>query len=30
MREALEQLLQYPAQSAGGLMTTEFVAVPAD
>jgi magnesium transporter len=30
MREALDQLLQYPAQSAGGLMTTEFVAVPAD
>ena len=30
MCEALDQLLQYPAQSAGGLMTTEFVAVPAD
>jgi magnesium transporter len=30
MREALDQLLQYPAQSAGGLMTTEYVAVPAD
>jgi len=30
MREALDQLLQYPPQSAGGLMTTEFVAVPAD
>jgi len=30
MRTALEQLLQYSPQSAGGLMTTEFVAVPAD
>jgi magnesium transporter len=30
MRDALHQLLQYPPQSAGGLMTTEFVAVPAD
>ena len=29
-RNALEQLLQYSPQSAGGLMTTEFVAVPAD
>jgi magnesium transporter len=29
-REALDQLLQYPPQSAGGLMTTDFVAVPAD
>jgi len=29
-REALAQLLQYPPQSAGGLMSTEFVAVPAD
>jgi magnesium transporter len=30
MRDALHKLLQYPPQSAGGLMTTEFVAVPAD
>jgi magnesium transporter len=30
MRAALEQLLQYPAHAAGGLMTTEYVAVPAD
>src|SRR5262245_38201624 len=30
MREALDQSLQYPPQSAGGLMTTEYVAVPAD
>ena len=30
MRDALHQLLQYPPQSAGGLMTTEFVAVPAN
>jgi magnesium transporter len=28
MREALDQLLSYPAQSAGGLMTTEFVSAP--
>jgi magnesium transporter len=28
MREALDRLLSYPAQSAGGLMTTEFVSVP--
>ena len=30
MRETLDQLLAYPPQSAGGLMTTEFVSVPAD
>ena len=30
MREALEQLLRYPPHSAGGLMTTDFVSVPAD
>jgi magnesium transporter len=29
-REALEQLLSYPPQSAGGLMTTDFISVPAD
>jgi magnesium transporter len=29
-RETLEQLLSYPPQSAGGLMTTDFVSVPAD
>jgi magnesium transporter len=29
-REALEKLMSYPPQSAGGLMTTDFVAVPAD
>src|SRR5262245_8925248 len=29
VREPLEQLLRYPPQSAGGLMTTEFVSVPA-
>ncbi|MGB0086524.1 MAG: magnesium transporter, partial [Rhodomicrobiaceae bacterium] len=29
-REILEQLLNYPPQSAGGLMTTDFVSVPAD
>jgi magnesium transporter len=28
MREALDRLLSYPAQSAGGLMTTEFVSAP--
>jgi magnesium transporter len=30
VREALRQLLAYPPQSAGGIMTTEFVSVPAD
>jgi len=30
MREALDQLLSYPPQTAGGLMTTDFVSVPAD
>jgi magnesium transporter len=30
IRETLEQLLTYPPQSAGGLMTTDFVSVPAD
>lgn len=30
MRETLDQLLAYPPQTAGGLMTTEFVSVPAD
>jgi magnesium transporter len=30
IRETLEQLLSYPPQSAGGLMTTDFVSVPAD
>src|SRR5262249_45524114 len=29
-REALDRLLGYPAQSAGGLMTTDFVSVPLD
>jgi magnesium transporter len=29
-REALDQLLQYPPQSAGGLMTTDFVSAPAN
>jgi magnesium transporter len=28
-REALKLLLQYPEDSAGGIMTTEFVSVPA-
>ena len=28
MRETLDQLLAYPPQTAGGLMTTEFVSVP--
>ncbi len=27
-RKALEFLLQYPSQTAGGIMTTEFVSVP--
>ena len=30
MREQLDQLLSYPPQSAGGLMTTDFISVPAD
>jgi len=30
IRETLAQLLAYPPQSAGGLMTTDFVSVPAD
>jgi magnesium transporter len=30
IRDTLEQLLRYPPQSAGGLMTTDFVSVPAD
>jgi magnesium transporter len=30
VRDTLDQLLSYPAQSAGGLMTTEFVSVPTD
>jgi magnesium transporter len=30
MRVTLDQLLGYPPQSAGGLMTTDFVSVPAD
>jgi magnesium transporter len=30
MRDMLDQLLRYPPQSAGGLMTTDFVSVPAD
>jgi magnesium transporter len=29
-RAALQQLLVYPEESAGAIMTTEFVAVPAD
>jgi magnesium transporter len=30
MRETLDQLLSYPPQSAGGLMTTDFMSVPAN
>src|SRR5439155_10584791 len=30
VREALQQLLSYPPHSAGGLMTTDFLSVPAD
>src|SRR5262245_35915578 len=30
MRETLDQLLSYPPQSAGGLMTTDFISVPAN
>jgi magnesium transporter len=29
-RESLDHLLSYPPQSAGGLMTTDFVSVPAN
>jgi magnesium transporter len=29
-RRALEVLLRYPAETAGGIMTTEFLAVPSD
>ena len=29
-REALRLLLQFPPETAGGIMTTEFVSVPAD
>jgi magnesium transporter len=29
-RAALDRLLRYPADCSGGIMTTEFVAVPAD
>lgn len=29
-RESLRLLLQYPSDTAGGIMTTEFVSVPAD
>ncbi len=29
-RDALKMLLRFPATSAGGIMTTEFVAVPAE
>ena len=28
-RQSLEMLLEYPPESAGGIMTTEFVAIPA-
>jgi magnesium transporter len=30
MRDSLDHLLSYPPQSAGGLMTTLFISVPAD
>jgi magnesium transporter len=30
MRRSLMELLSYPPRSAGGIMTTEFVSVPAD
>jgi magnesium transporter len=30
MRASVDELLRYPPQSAGGLMTTDFVSVPAD
>jgi len=29
-RASLQKLLQYPPQTAGGIMTTEFVSVPSD
>jgi magnesium transporter len=29
-RTALQKLLQYPSETAGGIMTTEFVSVPSD
>src|SRR6202011_833680 len=29
-RAALQKLLQYPPETAGGIMTTEFVSVPSD
>jgi magnesium transporter len=29
-RAALQKLLQYPSETAGGIMTTEFVSVPSD
>ncbi|HUQ99224.1 MAG TPA: magnesium transporter [Gemmatimonadaceae bacterium] len=29
-RQSLARLLQYPSETAGGIMTTEFVSVPAD
>src|SRR4029077_15387476 len=29
-RAALRELLQYPPEAAGGIMTTEFVSVPSD
>jgi len=29
-REALKQLLKYPHDTAGGIMTTEFASIPAD
>ncbi len=29
-RAALKKLLQYPSETAGGIMTTEFVSVPSD
>ena len=30
VRATLDQLLSYPPRSAGGIMTTEFISVPAD
>jgi magnesium transporter len=30
MRASLDELLRYPPDSAGGIMTTDFVSVPAD
>jgi len=29
-RASLQKLLQYPAETAGGIMTTEFVSIPSD